>query len=214
MFLVFSSYALQPVQVMQIKSIKKLKQVVKHTKPLKNSYGQRFCSSVSIKYKKEYFNVTNRHCCNVPAGFEKGIVRVGDSLERIIVSSKYHDVCVLTSRDKKTPIRLAKKEFKMFDRVTLLGYPRGDVLTPRDGYLISLNIPVEVNYGFHTITKRSNYISTLTFGGNSGSPVFNSKGELVNLLYAGPTPIFMYGVTVPHKYVKAVIEHAYKIKRK
>jgi S1-C subfamily serine protease len=88
--------------------------------------------------------------------------------------------------------------------VLLFGYPRGGDLTPRFGHVLVLNEPVTVNYGYGVyLTVESNTISTLTFPGNSGSAVFNSKGEVVNILYAGPNPLFLYGITVKNSQIHA-----------
>lgn len=185
------------------------KQISEYTRPLKDAEGQRYCSSSSINYKGSVFTLTNNHCCDFGNGmFEKDVVRVGDSLEKVIYQSRIADVCVLTSSQKDTPLRLAKRELEILDEVLLLGYPRGDSLTPRYGHLIAVEQEICLQYDIGVQCIGANFISTITYPGNSGSPVFNEKGEVVNLLYAGNMYVLTYGITVPYYYVRAALEEA------
>lgn len=179
-------------------SPKKIKELAKYTRPLMTSQGRRYCSSSSVKYKGKSYTLTNMHCCEHTGEFESGTLRVGDSLEQILFVSDKADVCILTS-SIKSKLKIASKEFKLYDPALLLGYPGGRDLTPRFGHVIVLNEPTTVDYGYYLIRNPSNYISFLTFPGNSGSPVFNSRGEVTNLLYAGPHPTMLYGVTITNK---------------
>lgn len=174
-------------------------------RPLMDMDGHRYCSSSSIKYGNEVYTLTNWHCCDGNV-FSDGKLRVLDTLEKVLYMDTTHDICVLTSSQKDTTLELSDKEFEYLDPVTMMGFPRGDVLTPRHGYIISLDTDTSVGYSMGTRTLKSNISSAVIFPGNSGSPVFNSEGKVTNLAYAGPNPILQYSVFVPLRYIKEVME--------
>lgn len=180
------------------------KKIEPYVGALKTRGGDRYCSSVSINYKGKERTLTNMHCCE-RSEFTGNLIRIENRLEKILFISHEADVCILTST-LKSKLRLAKSEFNRFEPALVMGYPYGFDLTPREGYIIILNDLVSVNYGDYVLTTPSNWTTSITFPGNSGSGVFNKKGELVNLIYAGPDPLFMYGITVPHRYIKNALE--------
>jgi len=186
-----------------------------YTLPLKTPRGERFCSSVSMQYRGTPLTVTNNHCCDAAKGMpiEEGHVIVGNYIEKILHQSNMADICVLTSHIKDSPIRLADKELQMFDKILVMGYPRGDFLVPRYGMVILLGEEVCINYGEFPYEElrcvESNFTSATSYGGNSGSPIFNEQGELVNLLYAGPVALHTYSITVPLVFLQAAILEAY-----
>lgn len=188
-----------------------VKKYKKYVLALKTSEGLRYCSSSTINYKGTIYTVTNNHCCDYGNGMlGQDEIRVGDYIEKIVHQSKIADVCVLTSKLKESPITLAKKEFDILDEVLLMGYPRGSFLTPRYGHVLRLSEEVCIPYISGIACVDSNYTSTISFGGNSGSPIFNSNGELVNVLYAGSTFLHTYSITVPYFFVRAALEEAHR----
>jgi len=181
-----------------------------YTQPLRDQLGANYCSSSVISYKGRTFTVTNNHCCDYGLTlFGHDEIRVGDVIEKIIHQSAKHDVCVLTSYRRKSPIRLANREFKKLEKVLVMGYPRGGFLTPRWGHYIAQDIEICIPGPMGMDCKLSNFVLAITYGGNSGSPVFNMRGELVNLIYAGNMYIHTFGVTVPFRHVKDAISKAY-----
>jgi len=187
-----------------------IKDLSNFTQPLKNSIGDNYCSSSTVDYKGQIFTVTNNHCCNHGLGmFGEGEVRVGDFIEKVIHQSILHDVCILTSKYIASPIKLADKGVEVLDKVLVMGYPRGGFLTPRWGHVIHLNREVCISDGIDEACAPSNFLSTITYGGNSGSPIFNDKGELVNIIYAGNTFIHTYGISVPYVFIKDALNEAY-----
>lgn len=191
---------------------KKLKEIAKHVHALKTANGSRYCSSSAVQYKGEVYTLTNVHCCEAIDEFGKDSVRVGNTIERILYTSVIADVCVLTSSDKTSTLKLANKEPEILDPVMLLGFPRGEDMTPRFGHIIVKNRWTSVDYGEYILTRPSDYITTLTFPGNSGSAIFNKNGEIVGLLYAGPHPLFQYGIAVPLRFITHAIRQASRVK--
>jgi len=189
-----------------------VKELAPYTRPLKMPDGSRYCSSSSINYKGHIVTLTNNHCCDYGNGmFGYNEVRVGDSIEEILYQDDYADICILTSVQKDTPIRLAEREFDFLDPLLLMGYPRGDFLAPRAGHMVVLNEEVCVRYTDGLKCIESNYISTISYGGNSGSPVFNSRSEVVNVLYAGNPYINSFGITVPYILVRNALDKYVRI---
>jgi len=189
-------------------SYKKVKEIAKSVHAVQTPEGDRYCSSSTVKYKGRKYTVTNMHCCDEsPFGDS---LRIDNRIEKILYVSPIADVCVLTSSDRNKGLPIASNDVELLDPVLLIGYPRGEDLTPRFGYVIKLNDLTTVNYGYYLLTRPSHFISTLTFPGNSGSPVLNSKGEVIGLLYAGPDPLFQYGVIVPLRYITHALRQAAK----
>ena len=188
-----------------------VKKVAKYVRPLNTVAGDRYCSSSSVNYKGNVFTVTNNHCCDFGlTQFGEGEVRVGNVIENVIHRSKIADVCILTSSQKDTPIKLAKNEFGVLDRALLMGYPRGEFLTPRYGHVIAKDIEVCIPYAEldDIVCVSSNFLSTISYGGNSGSPLLNEQGNITNVLYAGDLFIHTYSITVPYFYLRAALEEA------
>lgn len=192
-----------------------LKDITKWTQPMTYSNSDdRYCSSVTVDYKDKNYTLTNAHCCEVFSGQFDDVRKVGNVLETILLTSTVHDICILTSRIEKSPIKLAEKEFEHLDKALVFGYPRGENLTPEYGFVVALSKVAGVccdDEGQRKF-KPSNFLNALIFGGNSGSPVFNENMELVNLVYAGPVPEYLnFTITVPLTYIKEALEQAHEI---
>lgn len=167
-----------------------------YVRPMTRLDGSRYCSSSTIDFAGSILTVTNKHCCDYES-FPGSYRLINGALEKILYISDSHDVCVLTSGDTESPIKVARRDVKVLDVVLVLGYPRGTFLTPRKGHVVAKDVFVSTGGP----KRPSHFLSTTTYPGNSGSPVFNENGELVGLIYAGSRTLVTYGITVPYRYL-------------
>lgn len=163
---------------------KPIREALDAVRPLKNTYGQRYCSSVSIRYYGENYTLTNRHCCDVETLMGPYEKIVGTSIEKVLYVNNDNDVCVLTSQAKNS-VKISRKKVIGFQRVMTFGYPRGLQLTPRFGHVLSTNYRACIRYRDGNKCEDAIYSSNLIYPGNSGSPLLNMDGRLVGLVYAG-----------------------------
>ncbi|MGZ3722215.1 MAG: trypsin-like serine peptidase [Bdellovibrionales bacterium] len=78
----------------------------------------------------------------------------------------------------RAPLKISLDAVSLSDRVTMIGYPLGTPAKLSQGARILLNTPAEQSF----ITNLD------AFEGNSGSPVFNAKNEVIGILTGG-TPV-------------------------
>ena len=158
--------------------------------------------------------ITNRHVCELATNGHILIKNEGSRLtseRRVIMISKAHDLCVIEARDSDRGLSLASS-IDIGDVVYVIGHPNLRPLIIAEGELIDkatqsavihhimkfdepaescngkpkeleplpgIKIMVCVQYDI------SYYISAISFGGNSGSPVVNKYGNVIGVLFAG-----------------------------
>lgn len=147
-----------------------------------------------LKYDSKYYILTNKHICDIyrqvnvyyyPKSGEYKIVKKVPTINdkkvvEILQIYKKHDLCLLTS-DKKIGLELANGTF-LREPVTIYGHPRGMNLTIRDGNLIQYTAIRAPWIGFGMYS--SLFLSTIGYGGNSGSPVIDMWGNVIGVVFA------------------------------
>jgi S1-C subfamily serine protease len=142
------------------------------------------------------FIMTNRHICEGGAVY----TYAGRMVELSIVEiSPETDLCLLASIETTAaPLELGS-EPQQHDRVSVKGY----------GYLLgeTLSEGHFVGYLPRGILGVENpgYITASVLPGNSGSPVFNTSGYLVGVIFASSPDIANRGLIVPLDQVRAFL---------
>lgn len=176
-----------------------------------------FCSGSQIRYKGQQFTITNLHCCAVadrslPPFLLNELGQVGlvgrelyvDGIPRKILNvSRNHDLCLLEPDLTQRAFSLAWFTY-LQEPVTVIGHPRGLPRTIRSGHIISEDSAIFP--WLHIIDRPYTLLSTITYGGNSGSPVINLFGSVVGLIFAGFSDSHTEGMMVPLSSVKRFLE--------
>jgi serine protease Do len=153
--------------------------------------------------------LTNRHVC-VGIG-EHGIVHDADHKKHLIEVMRLdtrHDLCLVkVAGDLGVDVMLARENPKPADDLVIVGHP---MLLPtiitRGHFSDSTIISVMDDGG--VVLREAVVASALISPGSSGSPVFNSKGELAGVAFAGFGSL-SYGFLVPMDYIRSFVTSAY-----
>jgi len=187
----------------------------KHINPVMYAGKGKFCSSSMIKYKGNVYAVTNRHCCavtqpNVPDDYKI----IGDSTLKVLFVSETSDHCIINT-DLKRGLDLAYRPPKPYDATFVIGYPKGYPQTLRLGhfqYMQDVCIDYSKDYFFPDVRCVSSYVNSVIIrGGNSGSPLFNSRGYVIGIIY-GASDIDSISTTLSQ--LKNALEEAHNVKSK
>jgi S1-C subfamily serine protease len=168
--------------------------------------------------------LTNKHVClNLLEGATV-YLRGGKYKVKELLFFKEHDLCAIKIRENlKTNISLAEEAPEELDKVTVIGYPllKGPIV--EEGYVIKTNMFITVpplpfceSEGLVSIRCEKSFkeleiypttfVKALITFGSSGSPTFNSSGELVGLVMAKENDQgFGYAYAVPLKFIKAFV---------
>lgn len=180
--------------------------------------------------------LSNRHVCEGVAPGAVVTTRSGVTARAVSMKlSESHDLCLLkVNRNLKLSSKIANSESEKGEPALVVGHPN---LFPQinapgqfSGFMdITMVVgmrkctekefkkfPLECAFfGGVPILKtfETQAISSIIAPGNSGSPVFNKKGEVANLVFAGVGRGLSHGITVPNGQIRAfVFKEAKKMK--
>lgn len=166
--------------------------VFKLTTP-NRSYGTAFTLDVG----RRLVTVTNKHACG--EGSVGTQIQIGDTLETVIALDKRSDLCFLTA-SKVLGLQMSSKPPETLDIIFTVGHPSGGPKMIKSGRI----------WGFNA---RSGYTTMKTYGGESGSPVLNTKGEVVGVIWGRDIDAEDLGLFVPwHTLKDFIATEIYKMK--
>lgn len=153
--------------------------------------------------------LTNRHVC-VGIG-DHGVVHDASHIKHLITDMKLdtrHDLCLVRiAGDLGVDIILASKNPKPADDLVIVGHP---LLLPTiitRGHFSDSTIISVMDNGV-VVIREAVVASAFISPGSSGSPVFNAKGELAGVAFAGFGNL-SYGFLVPLDYIRTFVFSAY-----
>jgi S1-C subfamily serine protease len=182
-------------------------------------------------HKGRKYTMTNAHICRLKDkdGFlqyeteegKKGKVKVLEMYE-------LHDLCV-TEPVEDLPALSVAKYLDKHESVWLIGHPGLRPLTLENGYFIDytdINVSgackkIKVDSVLDKILKqyrlnyctnkyKAGYVNTISYGGNSGSPVLNKWGNVIGVLFAGARSQNTSSYIVPIWHVKKFLNKTRK----
>jgi len=142
-----------------------------------------------VLYKGKSYLVSNKHVCE---GYAQ--LHDGEDFRNVIALDTKHDLCLLDS-DRNGGLNIATRDLEQFDELHVVGHPLGRPLTTRSGSFIEIGFNKlgglfeEPRYYIHA--------AMTIFSGNSGSPVLNSDGGLVGVVFATDPMTYSDAFIVP-----------------
>lgn len=177
--------------------------------------------------------LTNKHVCEVVQ--EGGVVFKNEAFYPVVGYKEYknHDLCLVKIKNNlNINLVVAKTKALPAATVNVSGHPnllphittRGHLSDEVEIGLITgirectkqdlIDHPLECAFigGIPVIeTFASVVVSNLIKPGSSGSAVFNAKGEIVGVVFAGTGRDFSHGFIVPQRYVKRFVARSAKM---
>lgn len=172
--------------------------------------------------------LTNGHVCGVVKNGGKLITASKVAIVSSYKLSRYHDLCLISTKENLgVSTKVAKSPPQPEDDAIVSGHPNlFPTIITRGHFTEHVTIPVMT--GIRPCTKEeeegdlslvcmflggipvvkiydSQIVSSTIMAGSSGSPVFNSSGQIAGLIFAGSGDL-SYGFIVPQQYVRYFVE--------
>lgn len=95
-----------------------------------------------------------------------------------------NDLCLMISDSYITPAKVAERNYniKQMEKVRIVGAPNGIYPIIIDSYVSNLISKRIINNESNSATPLI-LISSIIFGGQSGSPIFNGSGEVIGVIF-------------------------------
>lgn len=184
--------------------------------------------SVKAESGRKYI-LTNKHICNLADA--KGLLDIEfPGLKRkykrkVIEISATHDLCLVESLPTFTSSLTVADELTAGTSIFVVGHPKLFALTVAEGEFIEeasirvatskgVNNPVIIPRNqlkltggdYSVVTYASSRFNVYSRGGNSGSPIVNSRGKVISVLFAGNPRDIRETYGVPLRFVKDFIK--------
>ena len=170
--------------------------------------NRRLATGFHVEYQDKVFIMTNKHVCDASRNiYNHNYIQFEDYVGKIIAIDTRHDLCLVTS-NRKSGLKISSLASKPLDKLLLIGFPRGLGKTVRYGHHVDTEYIYAPWIKPETLYESIN-ASFISYGGNSGSPVCNMKGEVVAILFAGDPRYHTEGSLVPLKYIKSFLLSGY-----
>ena len=137
-------------------------------------YGTGF----QINYGGEQFIVTNKHVCNF--GNKGGMIKVAGIYRKILSISIFHDLCLIEPLFYRKGLDLAGAMYRD-EPLWVIGHPRGLPQTIRKGKFIVTSSEKFPWIGDHYVSYH--LLDIVAYGGSSGSPIVDTLGNVVGVLF-------------------------------
>ncbi len=138
--------------------------------------------------------MTAGHCCDEGTTFlMEGPHAIPGETAKVSYDDDEHDVCVLKGKMMGTPIKIAPRDPMLGAAVWTAGFPKTH-------YLISS--------GYWSGRENDNQgrVSVAVWGGASGSPIMDSRGDAVCMLVAYYPPMANFALCTPVEWLRIAAE--------
>jgi len=157
------------------------------------------CGTGVVVYSEpgKSFILTNAHIASPSKKCDALIYTYNKSdpiVGKVVAVSNRTDLGIIEVDKELTSVNLSKKDNDYLDDISIIGSPFCNNWYYEKGYATKFDIIV--------LGSLANQLSVHTYPGNSGSPVYNSNGNLTGLIFAGSRVMANVGYYIPLKSIE------------